>query len=77
VQLGTHVPNVRVHVFKASDVRVIIGLQDMWANSVVKAYKACGQAATVRLQCSASTIDHSPDIAAVLSDSTACHHVAD
>jgi hypothetical protein len=49
VQLGTYVPNARTHVFKAPDIRVIMGLQDMRAGNTVNAYKAYRHAATVRL----------------------------
>jgi hypothetical protein len=56
VQLGTHVPNARVHVFKALDIRAMMGLQDVRANSVVNACKACRHAGTIRLHCSASTM---------------------
>jgi hypothetical protein len=47
VQLGSHVPNARVHVSKAPDVRVIMGLQDVRAGSAVNAYKMCRQTTTV------------------------------
>jgi hypothetical protein len=71
VQLGTYVPNARTHVFKALDIRVIMSLQDVWAGITVNACKACRQTATVQLQCSVSTMDHSPCTATVPSDSTA------
>jgi hypothetical protein len=47
VQLGTHVPNVHMHVFKASDIRAIMGLQDVQSGNVVNACKACKHASTV------------------------------
>jgi hypothetical protein len=47
VQLGTHVLNAHAHVSEAPDIRVIMGLQDMWADSAVNTYKACRQTATV------------------------------
>jgi hypothetical protein len=72
-----HVPNTRMHVFKVLDIRAIMGLQDVQTESVVKAYKAYIHVATVRLQCSASTMDHSPDTTTVPSESTARHHTAD
>jgi hypothetical protein len=50
VQLGTHVPNARAHIFKMSVIRTIMGLQDMWVVTAVNAYKACRQAATVQRQ---------------------------
>jgi hypothetical protein len=34
MQIGSHVPNLRTHVSKASDVRVIICLQDMREESI-------------------------------------------
>jgi phosphomannomutase len=36
-------------VFKTSDVRAIMGLQDVRADNAVNAGKACGQSATVQL----------------------------
>jgi hypothetical protein len=50
VQLGTHVPNVRAHIFKTPYVRAIMCLQDVHAGSVVNTYKTYGHASTVRLQ---------------------------
>jgi hypothetical protein len=47
VQLGTYVPNTHAHVFKVPDIRAIMCLQDVRADSVVNAYKACRHAATV------------------------------
>jgi hypothetical protein len=77
VQLGTHVPNARVHVSKAPHVRAVTHLQDMRAGGVVNTCKACVYASTVRLQCDVGTIDHSSDTATVPSDSTAWRHTAD
>jgi hypothetical protein len=57
VQLGTHVPNAHAQVFKA-DNKVIMGLQDVRADSAVNICKVCRQTATVRLQCSDSTVNH-------------------
>jgi hypothetical protein len=48
VQSGTHVSNAHTHVSKVPDVRAFIGMQDVWACSIVNAYKACRHAATVR-----------------------------
>jgi hypothetical protein len=62
VQLGTHVPNVHAHVSKAPDIRAIMGLQDMWAGSIANTYMACRQTVIMQLQCSASTMDHSPGV---------------
>jgi hypothetical protein len=50
VQLGTHVPNARAHIFKAPHVRAIMHLQDMQTDSVVNTCKMCGHASTVWLQ---------------------------
>jgi hypothetical protein len=50
VQLGTHVPDARVHVPLAPEVKVIMGLQDIQASSAVNASKMCRQAAIVWLQ---------------------------
>jgi hypothetical protein len=69
--------SMHAHVYKALDVRAIMGLQDVQTGSIVNACKACRHAATVRLQCSADTMDHSPVTATVLSDSTARRHTAD
>jgi hypothetical protein len=49
VQLGTHVPNKRVNVSKASHVRVIMRLQDVHAGSIVNTCKAYRHASTMRL----------------------------
>jgi hypothetical protein len=49
VQLGSHVLNARTHVFKALDVRVIMGLQYVQTDNTFNACKTCGHAATVRL----------------------------
>jgi hypothetical protein len=59
VQLGSHVPNARMHVSKMPDVRTIIGMQDLWACSTFNACKTCRQVATVRLQSSIGPVDHS------------------
>jgi hypothetical protein len=77
MQLGTHISNIRAHISKVPDIRVIMGLQDVRVGSIVNVYKACRQAATVRLQCSANIVDHSPDTSTVLNDSTARCHTAD
>jgi hypothetical protein len=42
VQLGSHVPNACALVSKASDIRAITDLQDVWAGSVINACKTCG-----------------------------------
>jgi hypothetical protein len=47
MQLAMHVPNALVHVFKASDIRAIMDLQDVRAGSAVNGYKACRLAAIV------------------------------
>jgi hypothetical protein len=49
-QLGSPVPNARVHVPKAVGVRATMGLQDMQAGDVVKTCKTCGYVATVQRQ---------------------------
>jgi hypothetical protein len=41
VQLGTHVPNARVQVFKPPDIRTIMDLQDVRPDNTVNACKAC------------------------------------
>jgi hypothetical protein len=76
MQLGTHVPNACAYVSKAPHVRAIIRLQDMQADSVVNTCKACRHTSTLRLQCDASTMDHSPVAAIVPSDSTVRRHIA-
>jgi hypothetical protein len=48
VQLGLHVPNAHAHVSKAPDVRAIMGLQDMRADSAINVCKTCRHAATVQ-----------------------------
>jgi hypothetical protein len=48
VELGTLVPNARVHVSKSPHVRAIMHLQDVRADIVVNTYKACGHASTLR-----------------------------
>jgi hypothetical protein len=45
------IPNARVHVSKAPDVRAIMGLQDVWVGTDASACKTCGQVATVQRQC--------------------------
>jgi hypothetical protein len=78
VQVGTHVPNARAHVFKMPNIRAIMGQQNVRAGSAVNDCKTCRQAGTMRLQCIASTITmgHSTGTVAVPSDSTAwCHPV--
>jgi hypothetical protein len=50
VQLVTYVPNIREHVFKALDIRVIMGLQDVRADSAINVCKTCRYAATVQWQ---------------------------
>jgi hypothetical protein len=50
VQVGTHVPNASVHVFKVPHIRTIMCLQDVRTDSVVNTCKACGQTAIVQLQ---------------------------
>jgi hypothetical protein len=50
VQLATHVPNARAHIFNAPHIRVNMRLQDVQAGGVVNTYKACGQTFTVWLQ---------------------------
>jgi hypothetical protein len=47
VQLGTYALNARAHVSKVPNVRAIMDLQDMRVGSVVNAYKAYKQTATV------------------------------
>jgi hypothetical protein len=69
VHLSTHVSNAHVHVSKALNVRAVMALQDVRSGSVVNACKACGQATTLRHQCSVNAIDHSPSTATVPSDS--------
>jgi hypothetical protein len=38
MQLDPHVLNVRVHVFKAPDVRAIMDLHDVWADCIFNTY---------------------------------------
>jgi hypothetical protein len=47
VQLGTHIPNARVHISNAHDVRAIMGLQDVRAGNALNACKACKLVATM------------------------------
>jgi hypothetical protein len=77
VQLGVHVPNARAHIFKASNIRAIMGLHNVRAGITVNACKVCRHIVTMRLQCSVSIMDHSSDIATVPSDSTTQCHTAD
>jgi hypothetical protein len=77
VQLGTHVPNARAHVSKSPNIRAIMGLQDVRAGSAANACKACRHVATMRLQYSASTMDHSLDTITVTSDLTTRRHTTD
>jgi hypothetical protein len=71
VQLGSHVPNARVLVSMAPDVRAIMGVQDMWEGSIINVCKTCEHAAIVQLQCNIVPVDHSPDTTIVQSDPTA------
>jgi hypothetical protein len=48
MQLGSHVLNTHAYVYKASNIRAIMGLQDVWEGSAITACKTCGQAATVQ-----------------------------
>jgi hypothetical protein len=48
MQLGSRVFKTRTYVSKASDVKVIMGLQDVRAGCTFSACKTCGQAATVQ-----------------------------
>jgi hypothetical protein len=41
VQQGSPVPNARVHVSKAFDIRAIMGLQDVQAGTIDDACKMC------------------------------------
>jgi hypothetical protein len=50
VRQGSSVPNARAHVSKASDVMVIMGLQDVRTGTKDNAYKTCGHAAIVQRQ---------------------------
>jgi hypothetical protein len=77
VQLGQHVPNARAHISKALDIKAIMGLQNVRACSAVNAYKTCKQMAIVQLQCSVSTVDHTPGTATVSRASTPRCHTAD
>jgi hypothetical protein len=91
VQLGSHVSKAHAHVAKTPDISAImdlqdmragsafnaLDLQDMQAGSAFNAYKKCGQAAIVWLQCSTAPIDHSPSTATVSGDPTAWCHIAD
>jgi hypothetical protein len=77
VQLGSHVSKAHAHVAKTPDISAIMDLQDMRAGSAFNAYKKCGQAAIVWLQCSTAPVDHSPSTATVSGDPTAWCHIAD
>jgi hypothetical protein len=77
VQQSSRVPNTRVHVSKKSDIRAIMGLQDMGGGTADNACKMHGHVATLMLQYSASTANHSPSTATVQSDPKAQCHAAD
>jgi hypothetical protein len=47
IQHGSSILNTHTHVFKASDVRAIMGLQDVRVGGTVKTCKACRHAATL------------------------------
>jgi hypothetical protein len=70
VQIGSHVLNACTHVFKALDVRVIMGLQYVRTDNAFNACKTCGHAATVQLQCSTSLAGHTQGITTMPSDAT-------
>jgi hypothetical protein len=53
-----------------------MALQDVQAGCAFNACKTCRQAALVRLQCSASPVDHSQGTGIVLGDPTARRHAA-
>jgi hypothetical protein len=59
IKENSRVCKARTHIFKVSNVRVIMGLQYMWVGCTFNACKTCGQAATVRLQCNVGPVDHS------------------
>jgi hypothetical protein len=42
IQIGMHVPNTHTYISKASDVKVIMGLQDVRVCSTVNVCKTCG-----------------------------------
>jgi hypothetical protein len=77
VQKSSRVPNTRVHISKASDIKAIMGLQDMGGGTADNACKMHGHAATLMLQYSASTANHSPSTATVQSDPKARLHAVD
>jgi hypothetical protein len=81
VQLGMHVPNARAHVSKVPHVRAIMCLQDVQAGRVVNTLQGVWtgiySAATIRLQCDVSTMDHPPGTVTVPNDSTSRRHTAD
>jgi hypothetical protein len=66
-----------MHVLKELDVRVIMGLQDVWTGGTFNACKTYGQTAIVQLQCSVDPVDHSQGTARVPDDPIARCHVAD
>jgi hypothetical protein len=68
VQLDMHVPNARTHISKTPDVRAIMSLQDVRVGSTDRSCKKCRHEATVRRQCSASSVDHLCGTATVLGD---------
>jgi hypothetical protein len=76
MQLDSRVSKACLQVSMVPNIRAIIGLQDMWVGSTVNACKACRQAATMRLQCSASTMDHSLGTATVPNELTSRCHTA-
>jgi hypothetical protein len=49
VQLNTHVFNTRTHIFKTSDIRAIMGLQDVWTCCTIKACKTCSYSSALTL----------------------------
>jgi hypothetical protein len=57
-----------------SDVKAIVGMQDVRAGGVVKTCETGGQEAIVRLQCSTSAADHLPDTAIVPGGPTVWRH---
>jgi hypothetical protein len=50
MELVPYVLNVRVHVSKALDVRAIMGMQDVWADSGVNTCKTYRHVAIVQRQ---------------------------
>jgi hypothetical protein len=52
MQSGSYVLNVRAHVSKAPNIRVIMGMQDVRADNAFNAYNMCQHVATVqRMPC--------------------------